>query len=111
MGKRVAQVMSQPLQLAMRFVALFFSFLILGCSLALGQRPFSPEDDVGLTLFEYAGRGAPGGVIKYSPDAKYFAVVTERGRLDLNAPEDTIWVFRMEEVQRFVEHPEQGSPT
>src|SRR5256885_585315 len=60
-------------------------------------RPFTPKDDVGLALFEYAGRAVRGGVIKYSPDGRYLAVVTERGRLDLNAPEDTIWVFRLED--------------
>jgi dipeptidyl aminopeptidase/acylaminoacyl peptidase len=76
-----------------------------------GQQPFTPKEDVGLALFEYAGRGAPGGVIKYSPDGRSFAVVTERGRLDVNAPEDTIWVFRLEDVQRFVQHPETGTPT
>ena len=83
---------------------------VLCCSSAFGQRPFTAKDDVGLALFEFAGRGAPGGVVKYSPDGRYFAVVTERGRLDLNAPEDTIWVFRIEDVQRFVQHPEGGSP-
>src|SRR6266699_3786878 len=76
---------------------------------SVGRR-FTAADDVGLALFEYAGQGAPsGGVIKYSPDGRYFAVVTERGRLDLNAPEDTIWVFRIEEVRRFVQHPD-GAP-
>jgi dipeptidyl aminopeptidase/acylaminoacyl peptidase len=73
-------------------------------------RPFSAADDVGLALFEYAGHRAPGGVIKYSPDGRSLAVVTERGRLDLNAPEDTIWVFRIEDVKRFVQHPETGTP-
>src|SRR5258706_13011835 len=86
--------------------------LFCAATCVFGQRPFTAKDDVGLALFEYAGRGAPGGVIKYSPDGRYFAVVTERGRLDLNAPEDTIWVFRIEEVQRFVQHPEAGqAPT
>src|SRR6266480_4749519 len=86
-----------------------FSTATVLCSAAFSaSKPFTPKDDVGLALFEYAGLGAPGGVIKYSPDGRYFAVVTERGRLDLNAPEDTIWVFRVEEVQRFVQHPEAG---
>src|SRR5260370_15414994 len=80
--------------------------VILCCPSAFGQRPFTAKDDVGLALFEYAGRGAPGGVIKYSPDGHYFAVVTERGRLDLNAPEDTIWLFRIEDVRRLVQHPD-----
>jgi dipeptidyl aminopeptidase/acylaminoacyl peptidase len=80
-------------------------------SSASEQRPFTAKDDVGLALFEYGSRGAAtGGVIKYSPDGRYFAVVTERGRLDMNAPEDTIWVFQVEDVQRFVQHPEQDNP-
>jgi hypothetical protein len=48
-------------------------------------------------------------VIKYSPDGRSLAVVTERGRLDLNAPEDTIWVFRIADEQRFVQHPDTGN--
>src|SRR6266699_34214 len=102
------------LQLATRVAALsLFPIPTLLCSAAFGEsRQFTAKNDVGLALFEYAGVGAPGGVIKYSPDGRYFAVVTERGRLDLNAPEDTIWVFRIEEVQRFVQHPEAGkAPT
>src|SRR6266480_4005125 len=99
-------------------VLLFEATLAFGSwTCAFGEasvgRRFTAADDVGRALFEYAGQGAPsGGVIKYSPDGRYFAVVTERGRLDLNAPEDTIWVFRIEEVQRFVQHPEGGkAPT
>ena len=88
---------------------LFPAIAMLLCSSACG-RPFTAADDVGLVLFEYAGQGAPGGVIKYSPDGRYFAVVTERGRLDLNAPEDTIWLFRIEDVRRFVQRPEAGKP-
>jgi len=92
-------------QLTTRLTALFvLPIAILSSSSAFGQRPFTAKDDVGLALFEYAGLGAPGGVIKYSPDGRYFVVVTEGGRLDLNAPEDTIWVFRFEDVQRFVQH-------
>lgn len=99
------------LQSATKFTALFLlPIATVLSSSASGQRPFTAKDDVGLALFEYAGRGAPGGVIKYSPDGRYLAVVTERGRLDLNAPEDTVWVFRIEDVQRFVQHPEQGNP-
>src|SRR6266576_5769081 len=84
--------------------ALLFVLATFECTSAFAQRPFTAKDDVGMALFEYAS----GGSIRYSPDARYFAVVTERGRLDLNAPEDTIWVFRTEEVQRFVLHAEQG---
>src|SRR6266853_5434267 len=88
----------------------FSSAAVLWCFSAICApacaRPFTPADDVELALFEYAGYGAPGGVIKYSPNARYFAVVTERGRLDLNSPEDTIWVFRIEDVEGFMRHPD-----
>ena len=89
-----------------RALSLFPSVAIL-CATAFGQRPFTATDDVGLAQFEYGGRG---GVIKFSPDSQYVAVVTERGRLDLNAPEDTIWVFRTEDVRRFVRNAGQGAP-
>ena len=89
---------------------LLWFLVILSSSRALGQRPFTPKDDIGLALFEYGGIAVPGGVIKYSPDAKHFAAVTERGRLDLNAPEDTIWIFRTDDVQRFMLHPEKDDP-
>lgn len=69
---------------------------------------FTPEDDVGLALFEYAGRGAPGGIVKFSPDGRYFVVLTERGRLDLNAPEDTLWLFRTRDVQDFLRRRNGG---
>jgi dipeptidyl aminopeptidase/acylaminoacyl peptidase len=97
----------------MRYATAFSFYLVFTwCSSSYGQRPFRPTDDVGIALFEYAGIGAPGGVIKYSPNTKYIAVVTERGRLDLNAPEDTIWVFRTEDAQCFVQHPEKAkTPT
>jgi dipeptidyl aminopeptidase/acylaminoacyl peptidase len=95
---------------ASKLSAFFLLSLFLGCSSSFGQRPFMPKDDVGLALFSFAGRGPRGGLIKYSPNTRYFAVVTERGRLDLNAPEDTIWMFPTEEVERFVQRPEQGTP-
>ena len=96
-----------------KFAVIVLSFLGMAfrCP-GSGQRPFTANDDVGLTLFEYAGRPVRGGVIKYSPDSRYFAVVTERGRLDLNSPEDTIWLFRTEDVQRFTQDlGEDARPT
>jgi hypothetical protein len=87
------------------------TFLATGTDAGAAPRPFTAADDVGLALFEYGGQGAPGGVVKPSPDDCYIAVVTERGRLDLSAPEDTLRVFRVADVQqRFVRHPETGAP-
>jgi len=37
----------------------------------------------------------------FSPDDRYFAVVSERGRLDLNRPESTLRVYATEDVHHF----------
>jgi len=98
--------MRSPLATRLATLSLLPTVILL-CSAAFGaSRPFTAADDVGLALFEYAGQGAPGGVIKYSPDGRFFAVITERGRLDLNAPEDTLWLFSTAQVERFVQHPD-----
>src|SRR5262245_43208909 len=98
---------SQPVIKAVA-VVLFFA-VTFRPPRTFGQRAFTPKDDVELTLFEYAGIGTPAGAIKYSPNSNYFVVVTERGRLDVNAPEDTIWVFRTDEIQRFSQHPDRSN--
>jgi hypothetical protein len=72
-------------------------------------RRFTVSDDIGLALFTMYGGGivpSGGSVIKFSPNGSYFAVVSERGALDQNVIEDTIWLFRTEEVGQYVQHPE-----
>ena len=74
-------------------------------------RPFTAVDDIGIAQFEYYSGGivpSGGSVIKYSPDGRYFVVITERGVLDRNVPEDTIWLFHTEEVRKYVQHPDSG---
>src|SRR5258708_28202175 len=73
------------------------------------KRPFTPADDVGLMRFNwYLGSEVdPGRDIKFSPDHRYFVIATQRGRLDLNAPEDTVWLFRTQDVEDFMQHPRQ----
>ena len=68
------------------------AFLIGAASaIALAQqarKPFTVADEIGLMHF-----GDPVGgqadAVRASPDGNYFAVDTERGRLDLNRPEDS----------------------
>src|SRR4029077_9135507 len=84
-------------------------------SISLGQsskHPLQPAEDVGLTLlYQYASGGVPSGgeVIKFSPDKRYFAVVSERGNLQTNQPEDTIWLFNISDIQTFVSHSGRGA--
>src|SRR5262245_44959149 len=69
------------------------------CAESAARRPFTPPDDIGPAQW-----GAPGPVIEPSPDGRHFVVVTERGRLDLDAPQDTLWLFEADEVQRWARH-------
>lgn len=65
------------------------------------KRLFTPTGDIGLTLIsDYEV-----GPVNFSPDNRWFAVVTERGRLDINKPEDTIWMFNIEETRGYLQHP------
>jgi hypothetical protein len=91
-----------------RLALIMISFL--ACSVALcqaqqPQKPFTVADEIGLTLF-----GTPNGAtpeVHFSPDGNYFAVWTERGRLDLNRPEDTLRFYRSEDVGNFLKHSDQ----
>jgi dipeptidyl aminopeptidase/acylaminoacyl peptidase len=65
------------------------------------KRAFTPADDVGLAQFPT--EEIKGGPIKFSSDGRYFAVITERGLLAENAPEDTIWVFETKAVQEYLQ--------
>jgi dipeptidyl aminopeptidase/acylaminoacyl peptidase len=69
------------------------------------KRPFTAADDVGLAQFNwYDGSELdPAHDIKYSPDHRYFVTITEKGRLDENTPEDSVWLFQTKEVDKFIQ--------
>ena len=72
------------------------------CDVGFGQkpeRPFTLNDEIGLWLFiPDMGRPNP----RFSPDGKYFAVNSRRGRLDLNRPEYAVRFYRSEDVENFL---------
>ncbi len=92
------------------------SFLILltclsgiGSSVAPAQqtkRPFTVVDEIGLAHFgdPYEQRAE---AVRFSPDGSYFAVDTERGRLDLNKVEDSLRFYRSADIEHFVEYSDQ----
>lgn len=95
----------------------FISILIVSsiCLLALtpcqGQqpkRPFTIADEIGLRLFNDSS-GTPAEIC-FSPDENYFAVWTERGRLDLNRPEDSLRFYRSQDVLDFLAHSDRSRP-
>src|SRR5579872_375189 len=47
--------------------------------------------------------------ILFSPDRRFFLVVSERGRLDLNRPESSIRFYQARDVQRFISEPRRLS--
>jgi len=72
-------------------------------SVQQAKKPFTVADEIGLTYF-----GGPEGLadvaqaVKFSPDGNYFAVGTERGRLDLNYLEDSLRFYRSQDINDFL---------
>jgi len=75
------------------------------------KHPLTPAEDVGLSLVhQYGGGGVPSGgeVLKFSPDKQYLAVVTEKGNLETNRPEDVLWLFRVADIEKFMSNSGRG---
>jgi len=70
------------------------------------KRPYTVADDIGLAYFgdQYSGQAE---ALQFSPDGMYFAVDTERGRLDLNSVEDSLRFYRIQDIQNFLKHPDE----
>jgi len=73
-----------------------------------GKRPFTIADDIGLTHFFDLGGGK--GTVSFSPDGNYFVVWSERGRLELNRVEDTLRIYRSQDVKSFLERSGTEQP-
>src|SRR5437588_5480054 len=82
-------------------VALFVIEIMFQIALAQQtKKPFTVADDIALTSISspYGTRAE----VLFSPDGNYFAVWSERGRLDLNCVEDSLRFYRREEVETFL---------
>ena len=73
-----------------------------------GKKPFTVVDDIGLTHFFDLGGGK--GTVSFSPDGNYFVVWSERGRLELNRVEDTLRIYRSQDVKSFLERSGTEQP-
>jgi len=69
------------------------------------KRRFTVADDIGLVQFVHPWTDAADPYV-FSPDRRYFTVLTERGLLDRNRPESSLRVFLSEDVRQFLLHPE-----
>jgi len=70
------------------------------------KMPFTVADDIRLTYFGDPFLDKADPIIR-SGDGRYFVVHTERGRLDVNRPESSLSVYKVDEVQAFLSHPER----
>jgi dipeptidyl aminopeptidase/acylaminoacyl peptidase len=73
------------------------------------KKPFTVADEIGLALFNDP-KGGPAEVL-FSPDGNYFAVKTERGRLDISRVEDAVRFYRTQDVRTFLDHSEASQPS
>lgn len=87
-----------------RFLCVFIGLLITCTTLlrADSKRPFTVADEIGVTLFSHDNSEEE--EVKFSPDREYFAVWTERGRIDINQVEDSLRIYRSRDVEAFLEH-------
>src|SRR6266480_7474191 len=92
------------------FVVVGFLYLIgIASPLASAQqtkRPFTVADDISMTTIGDNSNGDTTD-IEFSPDGKYFAVCTQRGRLDLNRVEGSLRFYRSQEIENFLHHPNE----
>src|SRR5713101_3886844 len=64
------------------------------------KRPFTVADDIALSRF--GSSTSDDDLFAFSPDHRFFAVLTEHGRLDLNRPESIFRVYRTEDIIRIL---------
>ncbi len=76
------------------------------CDAQQAKNRFAVADEIALTLFD-APSGQPAEV-RFSPDGNYFAVWTERGLLDRNRVEDSLRLYRSQDVMKFLEHSDRS---
>ena len=79
----------------------------LGASAQQAKKPFTVADDIGLTLFSNPN-GTKTEAALFSPDGRYLAVRSERGRLDVNLVEDSISFYRSEDIKNFLAGGEES---
>jgi dipeptidyl aminopeptidase/acylaminoacyl peptidase len=74
------------------------------------RRPFTVADEIGLTRFGGSWTAIEEQVA-FSPDGRYFAVKTERGRADKNRVEDSLRFYRSQQIIGFLEHSLSSAPS
>ena len=93
----------------MRLLTACISTLVLTGQANGATRPFSVIDEIGLAHFGELYRWEVAD-LQFSPDGHYVAALTERGRIDLNRPEDTLRIYRTKDVRAFLRGADDSQP-
>jgi dipeptidyl aminopeptidase/acylaminoacyl peptidase len=88
----------------------FFAYAVTLCHAQQAKRPFTVVDEIGLIHFGDPYSGGVVDPVQFSPDGNYFAVYSERGRLDVDRVEDSLRFYRSKDVKGFLEHSTESQP-
>jgi len=115
LNRRESQVTSQRPQLSLftylvliLIVASYFVSTVTPCHAQQAKKPFTVADDIGLVNFAAPFGGSK--PIQVSPDGNYFVVYADRGRLDLNRPEDSLRFYRSRDIEDFLKRSDESQP-
>jgi dipeptidyl aminopeptidase/acylaminoacyl peptidase len=99
-----------PIKISRGLVSLA-NVLVLLCGTVHGQatRSFSVADDIEMSRI-ILQKDLGYTPAKVSPDGRNFAVITERGLLEPNLVEDTIWIWRSDQILQFLHDANQKTP-
>src|SRR5437899_607342 len=92
------------MQFAARMLAIgtpFFSFGPTRAAIA-PSRPFTVRDGIEMTQFSDPSSLDDTTDVKYSPNGRYFAIVTSRGILSSDCVESTLSIFSTEAVKKYL---------
>ncbi len=91
-----------------RWATALFAGATLICARAQ-QRHFTVEDSIAMQRFTDPDPNTSELVTNFSPDGRFFVVVTTRGLLKENLIQSTIWLFDERVVKEFALHPKAES--
>ncbi|WP_158822473.1 hypothetical protein [Granulicella sp. S156] len=89
-----------------------FAMLALGIAVMNGMaqsRGFTVRDDIAMVRFSSPSAQVNDDAAKFSPDGRYFAIITSRGLIETNEIESTLSVFRADDIDTYLLAP--GSAT
>jgi hypothetical protein len=78
---------------------------VLTRSLQSESRPITVRDCIEMTTFSDPAAWDPESKVTYSPNEKYFSVVTSRGMLRSDQIESILWLFNAQSTRHFVNAP------